>query len=69
MSLICLWATNVNAESVGEPVAPEAEPGATALTPEPVASGRDIGFRNGFSLSAGHESGTTASGADISGQL
>jgi len=28
-----------------------------------------IGFRNGFSVSAGQESGTTAGGADISGQL
>ena len=41
---------------------------AYAQSPEP-EPGSEMGLRNGFSLSAGQESGTTASGADISGQL
>lgn len=50
----------------------EASAESTAPSPEPVAQpapdGR-MGFRNGFSLSAGQEFGTAAGGADISGQL
>lgn len=77
ISLICLWATNLHAQpsqsatgeaTTTEPAAAEpatAAPGATAT----VTAKRNIGFRNGFSASIGQESGTTASGADISGQL
>jgi hypothetical protein len=39
----------------------------TTAAAQPASSG--IGLRNGFSLSAGQEFGTTASGAEISGQL
>jgi hypothetical protein len=77
ISLICLWATNLHAQpndgapatTATEPVAATPEPAATTAEPVATLASRNIGFRNGFSLSAGQESGTTASGADISGQL
>jgi hypothetical protein len=44
--------------------------GVGSVSAEPVATVQSTSsFRNGFSLSAGQESGTTAGGADISGQL
>lgn len=54
------WSTNAYADTT-----PESE--ATAASAQ--IGLRNVGFRNGFSLSAGQESGTTASGASISGQL
>jgi hypothetical protein len=42
---------------------------ATSAYAEPAPEEGGMGMRNGFSLSAGQEMGTTASGADISGQL
>jgi hypothetical protein len=55
------WSANALADTT-----PQSEVSA-ASTAE--IGSRNVGFRNGFSLSAGQESGTTAGGADISGQL
>jgi len=67
------FAQGSDAATDGAAAQPDASLGAGAPAPAPAAlppaepSGPTL--RNGFSLSAGQEFGTTASGADISGQL
>ena len=55
-------------EPEGEPE-PDPEPDSDVTPLPPPEPDGGLGFRNGFSLSAGQESGTSAGGADISGQL
>lgn len=74
-----MWATSAHAQaevggSTTEPAPSEATSSAESGSEIPGESEADApevnrGFRNGFSLSAGQEFGTSAAGADISGQL